>query len=104
MLSDAALRAPNEIRHDVGVQQIAHQSPAGSGLGSGIGGKSSSRGASAASRDNRDFGWQGSMISLSPSLRMIASCPGSSKSRGMRTARFRPFLKAHMSFNRHSLL
>jgi hypothetical protein len=39
------------------------------------------------------LGGAGSMISRSPSLRMTASSPGNSNSRGIRTARFRPFLK-----------
>jgi hypothetical protein len=34
------------------------------------------------------------MISLSPSLRMIAPSPGDSNSHGIRTAWFRPFLKS----------
>jgi hypothetical protein len=47
-----------------------------------------------ASNASRDFGGAGSMISPSPSLRMIASSLGSSNARGIRTAWFRPFLKS----------
>ena len=59
-----------------------------------MGGKSSSRGGRVASNASSDFGEAGSMISLSPSFRMMASSPGSSNSRGIHTAWFRPFLKS----------
>ncbi len=58
-----------------------------------MGGKSSRNGASFANRASRDLVGTGSMTSRSPSFRMMASSPGNSNSRGMRTALFRPFLK-----------
>src|SRR5580704_10166854 len=58
-----------------------------------MGGKSSGNGASFANRASRDFVGTGSMTSRSPSFRMMASSPGNSNSRGIRTALFRPFLK-----------
>src|SRR5215472_9589106 len=42
----------------------------------------------------RDFGGAASIINRSPSFRMMASFPGSSNSRGMRTAWFLPFLNS----------
>jgi len=63
----------------------------GSGGESSITGKSSSRGLSVFKTSSNDFFGSGSMISLFPSFRMIASSPGNSNSRGMRTARLRPF-------------
>src|SRR5208283_946027 len=47
-----------------------------------------------ASIDSSDLGGVGSMISRSPSLRIMASSPGSSNSRGILTAWFLPFLKS----------
>ena len=58
-----------------------------------MGGKSSGNGASFASKASRDFVGTGSMTSRSPSFRMMASSPGNSNSRGIRTALLRPFLK-----------
>jgi len=58
-----------------------------------MGGKSSGNGASFANRASRDLVGTGSMTSRSPSFRMMASSPGNSNSRGIRTALFRPFLK-----------
>jgi len=58
-----------------------------------MGGKSSLSGARVASRARSDFGGAGSIISRVPSFRMMASSPGNSNSRGIRTAWFRPFLK-----------
>src|SRR5262249_12681453 len=58
--------------------QIAHQSPTRSGAVSGIGGNSSSSAGRDASCASKDFGGAGSMISVSPSLRLTAFSPGSS--------------------------
>jgi hypothetical protein len=58
-----------------------------------MGRNSSGNGASFANRASRDFVGTGSMTSRSPSLRIMASSPGNSNSRGIRTALFRPFLK-----------
>src|SRR5580692_10354402 len=58
-----------------------------------MGAKSSGNGASFANKASRDFVGTGSMTSRSPSFRMMASSPGNSNSRGIRTALFRPFLK-----------
>jgi hypothetical protein len=58
-----------------------------------MGGKSSGNGASFANKASRDFVGTGSMTSRSPSFRMMASSPGNSNSRGIRTALLRPFLK-----------
>src|SRR5262249_59362225 len=94
MFGRRAARMADQVGDDVGVEQVTRQSSTGSGGGSEIGGNSSSGGARVANSASRDFGGAGSMMSLSPSLRMIASSPGSSNSRGMRTAWFRPFLKS----------
>src|SRR5208283_2443643 len=91
---DAALRMADEVGNDVRIEAVAHQSSTRSGGASGIGGKSSSIGERRASTASRDLGGAGSMISRFPSLRMIASSPGSSNSRGMRTAWLRPFLNS----------
>lgn len=48
----------------------------------------------AANNASSDRGGAGSMISRSPPLRRMASPPDSSNSRGIRTARFRPFLNS----------
>jgi hypothetical protein len=74
------------------VEQAAHQSSTGSKSSSGIGGNASSSGERFASTASRDLGSAGSMIKRSPSLRMMASLPGNSNSRGIVTAWFRPFL------------
>src|ERR1700732_3163483 len=58
-----------------------------------MGGKSSGNGASCANKASRDFVGTGSMTRRLPSFRMMASSPGNSNSRGIRTALFRPFLK-----------
>src|SRR3984893_5836818 len=58
-----------------------------------MGEKSSGNGASFANRASRDFVGTGSMTRRLPSFRMMASSPGNSNSRGIRTALFRPFLK-----------
>src|SRR6266849_1623668 len=94
VLGYPALRVSDEVGDNVGIEQVTHQSSTGSGAKSGIGGKSSSSGTRVSSSASKDFGGVGSMIRLSPSLRMMASSPGSSNSRGMRTAWFRPFLKS----------
>src|SRR5216684_4340399 len=94
VLGYPALRMADEIGDDVGIEQVAHQNSTGPGAGSGIGGNSSSSGARVANSASRDVGGAGSIISLAPSLRMMASSPGSSNSRGIRTAWFRPFLKS----------
>ena len=61
----------------------------------GIGENSSSIGASVASSASSGSRWGGLDDSaFHPSLRMIASSPGNSNSRGMRIAWFRPFLKS----------
>jgi hypothetical protein len=59
-----------------------------------VAGNSSSRGARVASTASSDFCGRGSRVRRSPSLRRMASEPGSSNSRGIRTAWFRPFLKS----------
>jgi len=64
-----------------------------------MGGKSSSSFFKVAKTASRDLGSVGSMISRSPSLRMIASAPDSSNSRGILIAWFLPFLKI---LTRHS--
>src|SRR5271157_210459 len=80
--------------NDIGVQEIAHQRSTGLGGRSAIGGKSSSRVRKVASTASSDLGGVGSTISRSPSLRIMASSPGSSNSRGILTAWFLPFLKS----------
>ena len=49
---------------------------------------------SVSSRASNDLGGTASIISLSPSLRMMASSPGSSNSRRILTAWFLPFLNS----------
>ena len=87
---------PDEFRKSVGVQQITEvnhlqRSTSSSGGGSSISGKSSSRGSHEAASSNRDGLRTGSTTRRFPSLRRRASLPGSSKSRGIRNAWFRPF-------------
>src|ERR1019366_7664311 len=84
VLRHLSLRVADKIGDDVGVEQVAHHRSTGSGCKSGMGGKSSSSGASVANTASRDSGGAGSMISRSPSLRIIASAPGNSNSRGIR--------------------
>src|ERR1700730_1032527 len=55
----ALLRVMNEIRYDIGIQQVTHQSSTGSGTGSEIGGKSSSSGARVASVANNPLALAG---------------------------------------------
>src|SRR5260370_31774453 len=88
-----SLRVADEIRNDVGIEQVTHQGSTGSGGKSRMGGKSSGSGARDANTANRDLGGAGSMINRSPSFRMMASSPQNSNSRGSRTARLRPFRK-----------
>src|SRR5262245_16654755 len=66
----------------------------GSAGRSSSGGKSSSSDGSVARIAKSDLGGAGSIISRCPSLRIMASSPGNSKSRGIRTAWFRPFLNS----------
>src|ERR1700678_1387177 len=68
----------NQVGYDVRVQEITHQSENGSGGGSSILGNSSSMGSKVANNSSNDGIGAGSMIRRSPSLRMIASSPGSS--------------------------
>jgi hypothetical protein len=75
-------------------KESRHQTLTGSGGESVIAGNSSSSGSRVPKYSTRDPVRAGSMISRSPSLRMTASRPGSSNSRGMQTAWFRPFLKS----------
>ena len=79
---------------NIGVKQVARQISTCLGGGSGIGGNSSSIGWSVASNSSSDPSATGSIISREPSFRIITSSPGSSNSRGIRTAWFRPFLKS----------
>ena len=65
-----------------------------------MGAKSSSIGFREANNSSSDSGEAGSMISLLPSLRIIASSPANSNSRGIRAARLRPFLN---TFTRRSV-
>jgi hypothetical protein len=44
VLGYPALRMANEVADNIGIEQVGHQSSTGSGIGSGIGGKSSSIG------------------------------------------------------------
>src|ERR1700722_15964895 len=82
-----ATRVRDDIGKNIGIQEIGHsQRLTGSGGTSSMIGNSSSIGSSVASHATRPFGAAGSMIRHGPSLRMIASCPGNSNSRGMRTA------------------
>src|SRR2546423_10679846 len=82
----ASVRVAHEVGDDVGIKQIAHYRSTGSVARSAIVGNFSWMGLSLSSTARRDLGGAGSMISLSPSLRIMASFPGSSNSRGMRTA------------------
>ena len=83
----------NEIRHDVCVEQISHQISTLSGTASTIDGKSSSRVASVASNASNDLGGTASMISLSPSLRIMARCrPRSWRHRAAPTPAIRPLI------------
>src|SRR5674476_20172 len=93
-LRHLALRVTDKIADHIGIEQIAHQNLTGSSASSAIGGKSSSRGDSVDNTASRDLGGVGSMVSRSPSLRIMASSPGSSNSRGIRTAWLRPFLNS----------
>lgn len=88
------VRMPYELRRDIRVQQVPHQISTAPGGASEIGGKSSSIGERASSTFKRDLGEAGSIISHYPSLRIKASSPGSSNSREILTAWFRPFLKS----------
>src|SRR5262245_4376748 len=94
MVRYASMRVSYEVGHDVGIEQIAHQRSIGSVASSGTGGNFSSIGFSLSSTARRDFGGVRSMINRSPFLRMMASFPGSSNSRGIRTAWFLPFLNS----------
>src|SRR5262249_8919177 len=88
----------DEIRNDVGVEQVAHdQRSTGSGGGSSISGNRSSSPSSsfhfaitARNAFREPPGAAGSIISRSPSLPITASVPGNSNSRGIRTAWFCP--------------
>jgi len=88
------LRIADKIGDDVRVEKIRHLKSTGLGGASSIAGKLSSMRSSPAKTLNSERGAAGSIISLSPSRRMIASAPGSSNSRGIRTAWFLPFLKS----------
>jgi hypothetical protein len=76
----------NQVGHDVGGEEEARHTSTGSRRGSAIGGRHSSMGSSADSTIRRNRGGEGSMMFRSASLRMMASSPGSSSSRGTRTA------------------
>src|ERR1019366_6072380 len=86
VLRHLSLRVADKIGDDVGVEQVAHHRSTGSGGKSEMGGKSSSSGASVANTASRALGGAASMTSRSPSLRMMASSPENSNSRGIRTA------------------
>ena len=93
-LQHQSRRVANEVRDYIGIKQVARQISTCLGGGSGIGGNSSSIGWSVASNSSSDPSATGSIISREPSFRIITSSPGSSNSRGIRTAWFRPFLKS----------
>ena len=85
-LRDNPLRIANQIRHDVGVEQVTHYTLADLGGRSVIGGKSSFIGLRLARTESSDAWGLGSMMSRLPSFRITASSPGKSNSRGIRTA------------------
>ena len=92
MCGDRALGVPDEVRQDIGIEKEHGQKATGFGAGSSICPKSSSIDASLSSRARSEGAATGSMMMREPSLRMMASSPGSSNSRGIRTAWLRPFL------------
>jgi len=94
VIGDSTPRVADEIGNHLGTKEVANQSSAGSDAASRIGGNSSSRAGRVAISASKDFGGVGSMISISASSCMTAPSLGSSNSRGMRTAWFRPFLKS----------
>src|SRR6056297_284253 len=89
--TDTAMRSADQIRENIGVQQVAQgqgqsSTSSRSGKSSSISGKFSVSGSRVSkSASSRPF-CTGSMMRRSPSLRIMASSPSSSYSRGMRSA------------------
>ena len=88
-------KAADAARHykEAIIKQVPHRS-IGSKSSSSMIGKSSSIGDRVASRESSERGGATSMISLVPSRKISASSPGSSSSRGIRTAWFLPLRKS----------